>query len=291
VGSTGDKDFYAKWERNPGEITFSNISSHYNGKYASFRSAGGTPPTGGDYLLGTTNSGGITGVQISGGSVTIPVYLGNEGGGGTITGPYNGDDQGIMIYLIIKDIATFTMDDISTHGSYTINEVDFSGGNASVNIKDKTAGGDTVEKKLVINDLPDVPPGEQQTMIGVFEHNTLPEDIAWVLERLQAYEANNLDTTTEYALRLKGFIAGADSKGGDLSVTGSGPYTVTARLNVSGIPGYNPGVRWTGNGNYDVFLLEINSGALQAIFMAPNVYFPDDANAAVSYEAFSLVTP
>jgi uncharacterized protein YjdB len=85
----------------PGSITFTGIDSKYNGQYATFRSSGNTPPTGGIYLVGSTVSSSnmtITGARINGGSVTIPVYLVvNEKG--TVS-RYTGSDKSIKIVTI-----------------------------------------------------------------------------------------------------------------------------------------------------------------------------------------------
>jgi hypothetical protein len=120
-----------------GSLTITGIDSDYNGQYASFRSSSNTKPTGGDYLFGGTNisaSGTITGVQISGGSVTIPVNLVNETY--MSASPYNGSDEAIKIYVIIKDSSSFSIEDDLLHEdeAYTIESVNFTDGSASVNV-------------------------------------------------------------------------------------------------------------------------------------------------------------
>ena len=62
-------------------------------------------------------------------------------------------------------------------------------------------------------------------------------------------------TTTQQALFYTGLVAGASLSNYDITVTGSGPYTLT-------IPLYNAtstSSRWTGNGTYDVFVI-LNGG-------------------------------
>jgi uncharacterized repeat protein (TIGR02543 family) len=124
-----------------GTITFTGIDSQYYGQYATFRSSGSTAPSGGIYLVGTTDSAALTGVQITGGSVTIPVYLvENESISSAV--PYTGSDQGIRIYLIIQnDSPVFLPAVFEGNGQYTINGVDFSNGSASANVMNGGAGG------------------------------------------------------------------------------------------------------------------------------------------------------
>jgi hypothetical protein len=116
-----------------GSIIFTGIGSQYNGQYAMFRSASDTKPTGGILLMGITSA--MTGVRISGGSVTFPVYLA-ENAQSTSLVPYTGSDQSIKIYLYIKGTASFTQDDLHNHTDikYTINSVNFNNGSASVNV-------------------------------------------------------------------------------------------------------------------------------------------------------------
>jgi hypothetical protein len=115
-----------------GSITFTGIDSLCNGQYASFRSSDSIPSTGGYYLAGSATSSGITGAQISGGSVAIPVYLVNSAG--AITGPYNGNGNAIRIHLNIKPSASFTFAELeeNAYTRYTINSLNFTNGSASV---------------------------------------------------------------------------------------------------------------------------------------------------------------
>jgi hypothetical protein len=154
-------------EGDGGSITFTGIDSQYNEQYASFRSSGNTRPTGGYYLGGSTSSGGITGAQISGGSVTIPVYLVNSAG--AITGPYNGNDKGIIMYLSIKPSASFTFDELreSTYQKYRLDSVNFTNGNASV---ESVSGGGS--KTVTITGLSDYNGATIQ--VGIFA--TQPTD-------------------------------------------------------------------------------------------------------------------
>jgi hypothetical protein len=119
-----------------GSITFTGIDPQYNGQYASFRSSAGTPPAGGDYLFGgnSISATGITGVQIRGGSLTIPVQLVDEEP--YSAAPYTGSDKNIRIYLMIKSSASFTFDDLwaDEYQKHTINSVTFTNGSASTGI-------------------------------------------------------------------------------------------------------------------------------------------------------------
>jgi hypothetical protein len=145
------KSYGTRTSANGGSITFTGIGSQYNGQYASFRSSGSTEPTGGgDYLLGgNISSAGITGVQISNGSVTVPVQLVDSY---TRTGgPYNGSDKNIRIYLNIKSSPSFAFEDLwsGDYEKYTINSVNFTNGNASVSLS--SSGGEQLYGALTVN--------------------------------------------------------------------------------------------------------------------------------------------
>ncbi|MDR2186280.1 MAG: InlB B-repeat-containing protein [Treponema sp.] len=268
AGSTGDKAFHAKWRA---AVKFTNIASVYNGQYAVFRSSESTPPTGDAYLIGAGGFAGsnLTGVQISGGSVTIPVYLGNTTGGGTINGPYSGNNPDITIYLIIKETRDFAgTSDLDNRGTYTIPGVDFAGGAAAVNIA--TA---TVPKTLEITSSVGEPAAGKHVVIGVFETGTPDEDLLDVLTHLLTQAP-----ITEHELRKKGFVAGSiSSRLGDMTFASGGPgtYIITAGLYVSGIPPYGGlKVAWTGSGAYNVYLIDANGANPPPIDFKPNVSFP-----------------
>jgi hypothetical protein len=129
-------------------ITFTGIDSKYNGQYAAFRSSGGTPPTGGDYLIGSTSSTELKGARISGGSVTVPVYLVESQTSKNLV-PYTGNNSGIRIYLYIKGIPSFTQDEVFGSGlteAYTIDPVNFTNGSASANVGG-SGGGTGIDNK------------------------------------------------------------------------------------------------------------------------------------------------
>jgi hypothetical protein len=61
-------------------------------------------------------------------------------------------------------------------------------------------------------------------------------------------------TTPQQAMSMTGIVAGADLSNGDITVSGSGPYTLT-------IPLYNitDNNRWTGSGTFTVYVA-LNGG-------------------------------
>jgi hypothetical protein len=125
-----------------GKITFTGIASQYNGQYATFRSSGNTPPTGGDYLIGGASYSSLTGVQINGGSVTIPVYLLVDGEDlESKAVPYTGSKSGIKIYLYIKASSSFTVEDLYGDEQYMKDSVNFTNGSATVNVGDGGGNG------------------------------------------------------------------------------------------------------------------------------------------------------
>jgi uncharacterized repeat protein (TIGR02543 family) len=142
---------YAKWtasgsgggDSSSSAVTFTGIDPQYNGQYATFRSSSRTEPTGGIYLLGgNLSSSTIIGVQISGGSVTIPAHLVVSENSVV---PYTGNDKNITIYLIIKSSSSFTGAEIfDGRGQYTSDSVNFSNGSASVNVGGGTPGAYTL---------------------------------------------------------------------------------------------------------------------------------------------------
>jgi uncharacterized repeat protein (TIGR02543 family) len=295
-GSSGDKTFYAKWTRNPGEITFTKLDSEYNGQYAIFRSSSSTQPSavGADILLGFggTFSNGIKGVQISGRSVTLPVYLGNRpaSGPGEIVGQYNGNDQNIKIYLIIKETPNFMEADIDNRGTYTVEEVDFSAGDASVDIS--TA---TVQKTLKVTGITIYDPADDyaDALLGIVKSGMSQSEM---LELSRRFTYNI--STSEHDLRKLGFIAGARYKPGssfdDLTFAkvGDMDWTATATPHLTQIPMLQNGPRWTGSGTYDVYLITTNLEGFTSIFQKTGVPFnPDGTPATVSFLAFSPVLP
>jgi hypothetical protein len=228
-------------------ITFTGIDSRYNGQYASFRSSGGTPPAGGVYLIGSATASAITGVQISGGSVTIPVYLVQES---SQTGTsYNGSDKDIKIYLNIKSSASFAFEDLFSgdYEEYTINSVNFTNGSASVNV----GGGGNTGKTLVITNISATQAAQGQSgfMVGIFQAGTTPQD----------------------ALQQKGVVTGADSS--DVTLSPSAPHTATVSL--SDLP----------NGTYDIYLV-LGSGSSASYYQKQNVPFTS-ASTSVSAVTFS----
>ncbi|MDR2186332.1 MAG: InlB B-repeat-containing protein [Treponema sp.] len=281
AGSTGDKTFYAKWH---GTVKFTYINSKYNGQFAVFRSSESTPPTEDDYLIGAGGfaDSNLTGVRISGGSVTIPVYLGNTTGGGTITGPYSGTDSDITIYLIIKDGPSFARtSDLDNRGTYTIPGVDFAGG-ASVNIAT-----DTVPKTLKITGINMHSPAEDvaDAMIGIFEKGISGEDMSGLFQRFM-----NNTRTSEHQLRQMGFIAGARYKPAmgytDLKFAGTTMnWTATAQFHLTEIPPKKNGPPWTGYGEYDVYFIWINLQGDTFVYQKTNVNF-NNATITVVWDDF-----
>jgi len=87
-------------------------------------------------------------------------------------------------------------------------------------------------------------------------------------------------TTTQQAISMTGLVAGAYLTNSDISVAGSGPYTVTIPLyNVSG------NTRWIGNGTYDIYVrlgshyykansVNISSGTTTISFSDTTEVFP-----------------
>jgi hypothetical protein len=115
---------------------------------------------------------GITGVQISNGSVTIPVQLVNST---TYTGgPYNGNDKNIRIYLSIKSSASFTINELgnSVYEKYTINSVNFNNGIASAVVGSQSmnpggTGDNPTSKTVTITGLP-ASANNSDIMLGLF---------------------------------------------------------------------------------------------------------------------------
>jgi hypothetical protein len=262
-----------------GSITFTGIDSQYNGQYAVFRSASDTSPTGGEYLGGAgafSMSDGtmtITGVQISGGSVTIPAYLGNTDG---TSAPYSGSDKNIKIYLSIKNSSTFTSDEMQndTHRKYTIASVNFTNGTATVTVNapppSTNSGTLTItEISSITGELPD----GISLMIGIFP----------------------TETTLEEALLQTGIVAGARGDNGDVTLSES-----TATCSLYSAP-FESGDRWTDSGTYNVYLVVllgevvneevVNEGGMiiYQAYQAQNVSFTS-GTATISAESFSEVS-
>jgi uncharacterized repeat protein (TIGR02543 family) len=261
-------------------IAITGIGSQYNGQYASFRSSGNTDPAGGIYLLGSTSSDRITGVQISGGLVNIPVYL-VASASSTSAVPYTGNDKNITIYVIIKNSPSFTQDDVfDSRGQYTINAVNFTNGSASVNAGSSggNENGDRDEKTLVITDI------DTAQFMGISE---------WFIQiRLLPAGTASQGKLSSW----QGITAGADSGFDDhIALSYSTPATATAKLYVpsTGI-GINTDDRWTGSGVYDVYLglFFIDGGTstaeLNSYYRKQNVSFAS-ATTTVSAESFSLI--
>jgi hypothetical protein len=242
-------------------ITITGIASQYNGQYASFRSSSNTRPKGGDFLVGGTgisDSGTITGIQIKGGSVTIPINLIDAGNESSV--PYEGTDKGIRIYVIIKASSSFNLEEeVFSRGeneAYTIDSVDFTKGNASVNV-----GGGNIAKTLAITNISNaqLSQGESGIKIGIFPQGT----------------------TTQQADKWEGIVAGAQGTDGTLAGN-----TLTVPLYSAP---FESGSKWTGTGTYDVYLTLLgNEGT--SYYQKKNVPFTE-ALTSVSAATFSSVTP
>jgi hypothetical protein len=236
----------------PQSITFTGINEYYHNQYATFHSGDrDSDALGGEgmYLIGSTNSAEIIGVQISDdGSVTIPVYLVNANA--VTSAPYTGNAQNIKIYVIIKDSPSFTPDDIvGNDGAYTIDDVSFKEGSPSVNVSLYA------KNVLVITGITDVLLGQALTgiSIGIFPAETPPA---------QAFEKTNI-------------VAGARNDGEDdedITLYGiSAPYTATAELYA--FEDGNFSYRWMGSGTYDVYLMLGPENSPTAIYRKQGVSF------------------
>jgi hypothetical protein len=231
-------------------ITIDGIDEYYEGKYATFCSSSGTRPVAGHDLVGMTAFNSTTfmatGAQISGGSVTLPVYRVNVGDNKDIMGditcvPYTGTATGIKIYVIIRDSPTFSPADIQkNHGAYTISNVNFSSGSAT----GTAAGAGTV---LSITGF-DFPQASQGIMVGIFPQDTPLEDV-WE------------DASKE---EPEFMVAGASSSDGHITVSSASVATVQFNDRQDDDDEYD---RWIGTGSYDVYLV-VGPENSQTIYIA-----------------------
>jgi uncharacterized repeat protein (TIGR02543 family) len=219
---TGDITVYAKWISG-GSITIFGIEPSYNGQYAAFRSSGSTEPAGGIYLIGSEDFDGtaVTGALISGGSVTIPVWLIEDEESASLVS-YTGNDTDIKIYVSINSSSSFTYQELfdDTYEVYTIKSVDFTGGDASV-----IASGNALE----VTDIPSSAPMGKRIQIGIFP----------------------VDTSLADALRQEGLVAGADAYDGTVNwYPGDSFWRFIGHL-------YDPKTadKWVDSGSYNVYFI------------------------------------
>jgi hypothetical protein len=102
-----------------------------------------------------------------------------------------------------------------------------------------TGGGNTDPKALVIQSVP--------ASILVNGQNSYS-----ATSQLGVFSAG---TTLQQALALTNIVAGAYLDNGDITVTGSGPYSLLIPLYKSDNSG-----RWTGSGTYDVYVVLTGGG-------------------------------
>jgi hypothetical protein len=252
-----------------GAITFTGIASQYNGQYAIFYSSSSTPPAGGDVLIGgnSVSYSGVTGARISGGSVTIPVYLtSNVASSAPTSNPYSGSDKNIRIYLSIKDSPSFTIVDLQegAYEQYTINSVSFTNGSASVNLGGSPSGSGNI---LVITNISDdqLSQGSNGAHVLIFQPGISPDQ-----------------ALSEIGLIIY-LVAGASSDEGHIALpSGSPPYTVNVGLyNIPSVGG-----RWTGSGVYDIYIVLYDESYQPTFYRTQAVTFVSGTT-TVSAESFS----
>jgi hypothetical protein len=102
-----------------------------------------------------------------------------------------------------------------------------------------TGGGNTDPKAIVVQNIP----------ATVLVNGQSPYSAT---SRLGVFSAG---TTLQQAQTLTNIVAGAYLDNGDITVTGSGPYSLIIPLYKSDNSG-----RWTGSGTYDVYVVLTGSG-------------------------------
>jgi hypothetical protein len=121
-----------------GTLTLTGIPSEYNGKYAAYSSVTDLP-----YLMGAqslnVSTGVITAVQISNGSVSLPMWVAGNSGYTRFSGNRTVGDNNNMV--LILNTATFSP---SANDALTFKEfqsITFSNGNASISWSNTSGGG------------------------------------------------------------------------------------------------------------------------------------------------------
>jgi hypothetical protein len=88
-------------------------------------------------------------------------------------------------------------------------------------------------------------------------------------------------TTPEQTAAQKGIVAGNDLQNGDITVVGSGPYTMTVPLYNAADGYFN---RWTGSGTYDIYVALYGGGGHSYRAASVNI------SSGTTYVAFSSAT-
>jgi hypothetical protein len=188
---------------------------------------------GNNFMFEITAEGKLTGEAFTAGETTVTTSNGRINATLTLNGQTM--DAGSADYNFSGTELRFSNPSSSqpNYFSTLINALNASSALGGSDCFYKKAGGGS-PKTLVIQNIPTgvYYYGADGGQIGVFQSGTTPQQ----------------------ALALTGLVAGADLSNGDIIISGSGPYTITAPLyNV------NNTNRWTGSGTYDIYVI-LNGG-------------------------------